>query len=129
MSIHKSGEDFLEASLGIHSETCYCRSIDVVPRLGGSKPSVSVAMGILREEGKLTVTGEGLLEFTPEGRALAEQIYGRHCLMAQLLRKMGVSERIAQEDACKMEHDLAPETYEKIAAFLNALTKHGEETP
>ena len=118
-AIHKSGEDYLEAILMVRNEKGFCRTIDVAHHLGVSKPSVSVAMGILREGGMITTDSDGLLNFTEEGRKLAEDVYGRHCLLTEFLLSLGVSDEVAREDACKIEHDLSHETYECLQKFMD----------
>ena len=87
---------------------------DVAEYLGYSKPSVSRAMGILRKEEYLTVDDSGGITLTEKGSALAEMIYERHTLLARTLMKLGVPEEIAVNDACKIEHDISPETFEAI---------------
>ena len=118
MAIHKSGEDYLEAILMVRKEKGFCRSIDVAHHLNVSKPSVSVAMGILREGGMITTDSDGLLNFTEEGLKLAEDVYARHCLLTEFLLSLGVSDAVAREDACKIEHDLSRETYECLQKFM-----------
>lgn len=119
MAIHKSGEDYLEAILVIRREKGCCRSIDVAHHLNVSKPSVSVAMGLLRENGMITTAADGMLDFTEKGLQLATDIYNRHCLLVDFLLSLGVSEDIAREDACKMEHDLSEETYQALKQFMD----------
>lgn len=92
MAIHKSGEDYLEAILMIRKEKGFCRSIDVAHHLNVSKPSVSVAMGHLREGGMITTDEDGLLDFTPAGLELATDVYNRHCLLTDFLLFLGVSD-------------------------------------
>ena len=123
MAIHKSGEDYLEAIFMIRMEKGSCRSIDVAHHLGVSKPSVSVAMGLLREGGMITTDADGMLDFTEAGLALATEIYNRHCLLVDFLVSIGVSEPVAREDACKMEHDLSHETYECLKQFMDQREK------
>lgn len=123
MAIHKSGEDYLEAIFMIRMEKGCCRSIDVAHHLGVSKPSVSVAMGLLRESGMITTDSDGMLDFTEDGLALATEIYNRHCLLVDFLMSIGVSEPVAREDACKMEHDLSRETYECLKQFMDQREK------
>lgn len=118
MAIHKSGEDYLEAILMIQREKGSCRSIDVAHHLNVSKPSVSVAMSILREGGMITTDADGLLDFTEDGLRLATDVYSRHCLLTDFLLFLGVSETVAKEDACKIEHDLSRETYQCLKRFM-----------
>ena len=119
MAIHKSGEDYLEAILMIRKEKGFCRSIDVAHHLNVSKPSVSVAMGHLREGGMITTDQDGLLDFTPAGLELATDVYNRHCLLTDFLLFLGVSDPVAREDACKLEHDLSPESDHCLKQFMD----------
>lgn len=96
------------------------RSIDVVEYMGFSKPSVSRAMGILKKEGYVSVDDNGHLSLTDSGRGIAEKIYTRHNLLTEILVKLGVDEKTAMEDACKMEHDISDESF-------NAIKRHVEE--
>ena len=114
MSVHESGEMYMEAVLVLKQKTGFVRSVDVAEYLGYSKPSVSRAMGILRKEEYLTVDDSGGITLTEKGSALAEMIYERHTLLARTLMKLGVPEEIAVNDACKIEHDISPETFEAI---------------
>ena len=92
------------------------RSIDVVNELGYSKPSVSVAMKKLRENGYVEMDHEGYITLTPSGEEIASRIYSRHRLLTQFFVRLGVSPEVAAADACKIEHDLSDETFEKIKA-------------
>ena len=118
MNIHESAEDYLEKILMLQEQKGSVRSIDIAVAMGYSKPSVSVAMGILREGGMITTDSDGLLNFTEEGRKLAEDVYARHCLLTEFLLSLGVSDTAAREDACKIEHDLSRETYECLQKFM-----------
>ena len=113
MQIHESGENYLEAILAL-GETGPVRSIDVAQHLGFSKPSVSRAMSLLRENGYVVMDDVGLLTLTPAGMEVASRIYERHRLLTQWLIQLGVDPKIAAEDACKIEHDLSPETFEAL---------------
>ena len=114
MHLHQSGEDYLEAILILQQERGKVRSIDVAQKLGFSKPSVSVAMKRLREKELITVDDGGLIELTEEGRALAENIYERHVILTKALMSLGVPEDIASEDACRIEHYISQETFDRI---------------
>lgn len=114
MKIHESAENYLEAILMIREEKGTCRSIDVVHRLGFSKPSVSVAMANLRKSGYVLMDEDGLLDLTEKGREVAERMYERHVVITSWLRSMGVPEDVAAEDACRIEHDLSDVTFEKM---------------
>lgn len=124
MNIHESAEDYLEAILVLRERLGLVRSIDVVHYLDYSKPSVSVAMKRLRENGYIEMDGEGHLTLLPPGEEIAQRIYTRHKLLTQFLIQLGVSEEVAAADACKIEHDLSDESFEKITA--HAL---GNQTP
>ncbi len=114
MNIHESAENYLEAILALSEEQGVVRSIDVVNRLGFSKPSVSRAMSLLRENGYVLMDDSGFLTLTDTGMEIAARIYERHKLLTQWLIRLGVPEDIAAKDACKIEHDLSPETFEAI---------------
>lgn len=111
MALHQSGEDYLEAILMLRAEKGAVRSIDVAQRLGYSKPSVSRAVSILKASGHLTMEADGRLELTELGTAVAQEIYERHEVLTECLVAMGVPADIAAQDACKIEHDLSPETF------------------
>ena len=120
MNIHESAEDYLEAILVLKERLGMVRSIDVVHHLDYSKPSVSVAMKRLRENGYIEMDGDGHITLLPPGEApgeeIARRIYTRHKLLTQFLIQLGVSEEVAAADACKIEHDLSDESFEKITA-------------
>ena len=110
--LYESGEDYLEAILRIQkeNENHICRSVDVARKLNVSKPSVSRAVGILCDEGYITVGSIGALEFTPKGLKVAQDIYHRHILLTEfLVRITGVSLEKAEENACRIEHDIDDE--------------------
>ena len=92
------------------------RSIDIVNEMGYSKPSVSIAMKRLRENGYIDVDAEGFITLKPSGQRIAQRIYNRHDLLTRFLVALGVSRETAAADACKIEHDLSDETFEKIKA-------------
>lgn len=114
MSIHESGEMYLEAILVLSKRTGFVRSVDVSEYLGYSKPSVSRAMGLLREDNYISVDREGALVLTEKGRAVAEMIYERHTILTELLTRLGVSEETAAADACRIEHVISDETFQAI---------------
>ena len=116
MRIYESAEDYLEAILVIRERRGMVRSIDIANELSFSKPSVSVAMKKLRESGYIEMDGDGYITLLPPGEEIAQRIYSRHKLLTQFLIQLGVSEDVAAADACKMEHDLSDETFEKIRA-------------
>ena len=118
MSIHESGEMYLEAILVLSRENSFVRSIDVSEYLGYSKPSVSRAMGILRSGNYIQVEKDGSLILTDSGREVAEKIYERHTVLSGLLLRLGVSEETAAADACKMEHAISDESFEAIKNWM-----------
>lgn len=114
MSVHESGEMYLEAILVLTKQKGTVRSIDVSEYLGYSKPSVSRAMGILRAEGYITTDKDGTITMTDRGRELAESIYERHTLLTRVLAALGVSQETAAADACKIEHVISDESIRAI---------------
>lgn len=114
MKIHESAENYLEAILILRHRNGSVRSIDVANELGFSKPSVSIAMKNLRENGYITVDDGGLISLTDKGRSIAETIYERHTLLSDWLVRLGVDEKIAAEDACRMEHVISAESFAAI---------------
>ena len=118
MSVHESGEMYLEAIHVLSKTNGYVRSIDVSEYLGYSKPSVSRAMGILRNGGYITMDKDGGITLTDSGREIAEKIYARHTLLTKLLIHIGVSEETASEDACKLEHAISDESFEALKKYV-----------
>ena len=114
MNIHESAEDYLEKILMLQEQKGSVRSIDIAVAMGFSKPSVSVAMKNLRENGYIEVDAEGFITLTPAGHKIAARIYGRHKLLTEFFVRLGVSQETAAVDACKVEHDLSEETFEKL---------------
>lgn len=114
MQIHESGENYLEAILMIYKKKGSVRSIDIVNQLNISKPSVSVAMKNMRENGYILMDESSCITLTEKGREIAERIYERHLILQDMLIGLGVSEKAAMEDACRIEHDLSEETFEAI---------------
>lgn len=117
MNIYESAEDYLESILRLRESHGTVRSIDVAADLGFSKPSVSVAMKKLRENGYILMDDVGLLTLTPLGEGVARRIYERHQLLTAFFIRLGVSPETAARDACKVEHDLSDETFEKIRPY------------
>ena len=117
MNIHESAEDYLESILILKERLGLVRSIDIVRELGHSKPSVSVAMKRLRENGYIEMDAEGYITLLPPGDEIAQRIYTRHRILSQFLEHLGVSSEVAAADACKIEHDLSVESFDKIVAF------------
>ncbi len=112
--IQESAENYLETILILSRRKGSVRSIDIAAELDFSKPSVSVAMKNLREKGCITVNNDGLISLTEQGRAIAERIYERHTLFTQWLTSLGVNEKTAAEDACRIEHVISQESFAAI---------------
>lgn len=123
MHIQESGEMYLESIFVLSKQKGSVRAIDVGEYLGYSKPSVSRAMGLLKNGGFITVDKDGSIKLTQEGHAIAQKIYDRHTLLSALLIRLGVDPETAAEDACRMEHAISDVSYEAIKAFVEALPK------
>lgn len=120
MNILESGEDYLEAILMLSEKKDGVHAIDICEHLKITKPSVSVMLKRLREDGYITIDNDNHLHLTEKGLPIAEKVYDRHKYLRGLLIKIGVNPETAEEDACKIEHDLSDETYEKLKdAFPN----------
>ena len=118
MKIQKSAEDYLETMLMLQKNRGFIRSIDIADHLGVTKPSVSYATKRLRENGYITMEKDGLITLTQAGLDIAENMYTRHKLLTEFFVRLGVSEEIAREDACKIEHDISQQTFEAIRKTL-----------
>jgi len=117
--MYESGEDYLETILILSKRNGNVRSIDIAREMNFSKPSVSRAMGLLKESGYIIVDSAGLIKLTDTGKEKSAQIYERHRLLTEFLRKItGVSDKIAEADACRMEHILSEEVYLGIKKFI-----------
>ena len=123
MEIRQSAEDYLESILVLSKKGGGVRSIDIATRLGVSKPSVSHAMKLLREDGYIAMDRYGTVTLLEKGAEIANQIYERHIVLARMLEGLGVPAEIAMEDACKMEHDISEQTY--AALCRHAIGKLG----
>lgn len=119
MHLQESGEMYLEAILVLSRERGRVRSIDVSEYLGYSKPSVSRAVGLLKNGEYLTVDPDGSLILTDSGREIAEKIYERHTFLTDLLTRIGVSREIAAEDACRLEHAISDESFRAIKEYVS----------
>lgn len=118
MHTNESSENYLETILVLSKSRPVVRSVDIAEELGYKKSSVSVAMKHLREREHITVTKEGFIYLTPSGKEIAEMIYERHQLLTDWLMRLGVDEKIASEDACRIEHDISKESFEAIKAYI-----------
>ena len=114
MKIQESAENYLETIYMIGKRKGSVRSIDIAGELDFSKPSVSIAMKNLRENGYIAMDGNGYITLTEAGTAIAEKIYERHTVISELLIRLGVSEQVAAADACRIEHVISAETFEAI---------------
>mgnify|MGYP000850713100 FL=1 len=114
MKIHASGEDYLEAILVLYKKTGMVRSVDVARHLEVSKPSVCHAVATLRDGGFLTMDEDHFLHLTDVGREVAEKIYERHCFFTEQLIAAGVDPRTAEADACRIEHIISDESFDRL---------------
>ena len=114
MPIYESAEDYLEAILRIQEEKGVVHSVDIAELKHFSKASVSVSMKKLRENGYISMEKNGTLNLLPPGREIAERIYERHQLLTKLFVSLGVDQKTAEDDACKVEHDLSEMTFQKL---------------
>ena len=118
MALHESAEMYLETIYELSQQQSAVRSIDVAESMGYSKPSVSRAVGLLKQGGYLLMDKDGFLTLTDEGIAVAKKIFERHTVLSRMLTMLGVSEAVAAEDACKIEHVISDETFEAIKNHL-----------
>lgn len=124
MQIKESAENYLEQILIINNKKGYCRSIDICNEMGFSKPSVSVYMKNLREDGYISVDDSGNIMLTEKGKEIADKIYDRHNVIAGFLMQLGTSEETAYKDSCKIEHDISEESFLLIKEqYLKNLNK------
>lgn len=112
--LQESGEMYLETILILSQKMSRVRSVDVGEYMGYSKPSVSRAIGLLKNGGYVTADSDGYLTLSKEGKVIAEKIYERHTLLTRFLMHLGVDETTASEDACKIEHDISDKSFEAI---------------
>ena len=113
-NLRRSGEDYLEAILVVQNRNGEVRSIDVAREMQVSKPSVSRAMGLLKEGGFILIDDSGYITFTEAGRIIAESIYEKHIVLSDWLINLGVDKDTALDDACRMEHDISVESFNKL---------------
>ncbi len=118
MKIQESAENYLESILMLSKKNTFVRSIDIARDLEVSKPSVSIAMKKLRENGYINMDAEGYITLTPAGSAIAEKMYERHQLLSDWFMQLGIDEKVAVEDACRIEHVLSQESFEKIKNYI-----------
>ena len=118
MALQESGEMYLETILILSQKNSFVRSVDISEHMGYSKPSVSRAVGLLKAGEYIVIDGDGHIQLTDSGRAVAEKILSRHRLLTETLTRLGVSQETAAADACKMEHIISDETYEAIKKHM-----------
>ena len=123
MKVNESAENYLETILMLCKTHPVVRSVDIATEMGFKKSSVSVAMKNLREGNHITVTKEGFIYLTESGKEIAEMIYERHELLSNWLITLGVEAHTATEDACRIEHDMSPETFAAIKTYITSHTK------
>ena len=119
MPLNESGEMYLESIYVLCQKSGAVRSIDVAEFMNFSKPSVSRAVGLLKEKGYITVDKDGTISLTAEGSTLAKNIFERHTIITKVLTAMGVEETIAADDACRIEHFLSEESFEAIKKHIS----------
>ena len=126
--IYESGEMYLETILILAQAHPEVHAVDIAAEMNISKPSVSRALGRLKDENCLIIDASGRIAFTEKGRGIAEKIYERHQVLSELLVSLGVSPDVAAEDACRMEHDISDETFQCIKAHRERYL-HGGSDP
>ena len=117
MHLQESGEMYLETVYILSGKLEKVRSIDVCEYMGYSKPSVSRAIGLLKKGGFITVDGNGHIDLTADGKAVAQSMFERHTIITEFLIKLGVDEAVATEDACKIEHHISEESFNALKKF------------
>ncbi|MBR6727857.1 MAG: metal-dependent transcriptional regulator [Clostridia bacterium] len=118
MSIHEAGENYLEQIYMLSRQKEKVRAVDICTALGFSRPTVSVMLRDLRAEGFVTAAENGGIALTAKGEEIALRMYERHCIVAETLMALGVSREVALEDACKIEHDISEETFQRLRDHL-----------
>ena len=119
MALHESAEMYLETIYMLTQRKTNVRSVDIAEHMSYSKPSVSRAVGLLKQGGYIAVDTDGFITLTPEGLAVAKKIFERHTVITQLLTRIGISEQTAAEDACKIEHVISDETFQAVKKYLD----------
>lgn len=126
MEIKQSAENYLETIHMITNTKGFCRSVDIANELGFSKPSVSVAMKNLRENGYIDVLGDGKIILLEPGKKVAVELYERHTILTKALTLLGVASEIAAEDACRIEHVISNESFQAIKEAVKKSNKDKE---
>ena len=119
MALHESAEMYLETIYMLTQRKTNVRSVDIAEHMSYSKPSVSRAVGLLKQGGYIAVDTDGFITLTPEGLSVAKKIFERHTVITQLLTRIGISEQTAAEDACKIEHVISDETFQAVRKYLD----------
>ena len=122
MSLKESGEMYLESIYVLKQSKQSVRSIDVAEYMNFTKPSVSRAIGLLKKQGYIVVDKDGYISFTDDGEKIAGKIYERHTVLTNVLKAIGIDEKTAAEDACRIEHDISPETFECLKRHVSQNT-------
>lgn len=118
MSLRSSGEMYLETIYILQNKSSIVRALDISEEMGFSKPSVSRALKKLIANGYINVDNNGYITFTDLGKSFAEKIYERHTILSEMLKRLGVDEKTAVEDACKIEHDISDKSFEAIKRHM-----------
>ncbi|MBR6987868.1 MAG: metal-dependent transcriptional regulator [Clostridiales bacterium] len=121
--VGKSAEDYLESMIVLKEKNGYIRSVDIAEHLGVTKPSVSNAMKRLREENYIEMNRSGFITLTEKGMEIADKIYTRHKKLTDFFTALGVDPRVAEDDACKIEHDISDETFDAICNHIDKFSK------
>ena len=129
MPIHESGEMYLETIYILSQKSTYVRAIDVGEQLGFSKPSVSRALSILKRDGHVSVDDSGAITLTESGLAIAQTMYTRHTILSQMLMKLGVDEKTATEDACRIEHVISEKSFSAVRAHMEQVLNAHKKLP
>lgn len=121
--VGKSAEDYLESMVILKEKNGYIRSVDIAEYLGVTKPSVSNAMKRLREENYIEMNRSGFITLTEKGMEIADKIYTRHKKLTDFFKALGVDPQVAEDDACKIEHDISDETFDAICSHIDKFSK------
>ncbi len=123
MALQESGEMYLETIYVLSQESANVRAIDVGDHMGYSKPSVSRAMGLLKDEGLIKKDEDGFIKLTEAGEILAKRIYERHTVLTEMFINLGVDEKTASDDACRIEHYISDTTFNAVKAHMKEMSK------
>ncbi len=129
MPIHESGQMYLETIYILSQKSTYVRAIDVSEQLGFSKPSVSRALSILKRDRHVSVDDSGAITLTESGLAIAQTMYTRHTILSQMLMKLGVDEKTATEDACRIEHVISEKSFSAVRAHMEQVLNAHKKLP